>query len=210
MIAAVVTPKRMLVPLALLASGIGTFALVGLAGLSVIERYLIVAALALLVFAAVALGGFTMLRPGSLPRRAWALGALALVVYGLVFTVTRVNPDRFVNELRFRGDAHAALEQVLRDPGGQGRAALRAADGAQPQARAGRALGRGAAGGPRARARGRRTRSRPRGRRSTSRAASRCSSTRFTDPADPPTIQVPPAGFRRVATSPYYAAYVRC
>ena len=56
-------PRRAVMPLVLLASGIGTFVLIGIAGLSVIERYLIVAALALLVFAAVALGGFTMLRP---------------------------------------------------------------------------------------------------------------------------------------------------
>ena len=59
-------PRRAVMPLVLLLSGIGTFVLIGIAGLSVIERYLIVAALALLVFAAVALGGFTMLRPGRL------------------------------------------------------------------------------------------------------------------------------------------------
>ena len=59
----------------LLLSGIGTFALIGVAGLSVIERYLIVAALALLVFAAVALGGFTMLRPGR-ARTGWAAATL--------------------------------------------------------------------------------------------------------------------------------------
>ena len=57
-------------PLVLLVSGIGTFVLIGVAGLSVIERYLIVAALALLVFAAVGVGGFTMLRPGRL-RTGW-------------------------------------------------------------------------------------------------------------------------------------------
>ena len=56
-------------PLVLLASGIGTFVLIGIAGLSVIERYLIVAALALLVFAAVGVGGFTMLRPGRAADR---------------------------------------------------------------------------------------------------------------------------------------------
>ena len=46
--------------------------LIGVAGASVIERYLAVAALALLVFAAVALGGWTMLRPGRL-RTAWTV-----------------------------------------------------------------------------------------------------------------------------------------
>ena len=103
-------------PLALLVAGIGTFLLIGIAGLSVIERYLIVPALALIVFAAVTFGGFSMLRPGTLVRRLWALGALALVLYGVLFTVTRVNVDRFRNELQFRGDAHAALDDVLRAP----------------------------------------------------------------------------------------------
>ena len=64
-------------PLVLLLSGIGTFVLIGVAGLSVIERYLIVAALALLVFAAVAVGGFTMLRPRpAADRRGWSASAV--------------------------------------------------------------------------------------------------------------------------------------
>ena len=49
-------------PLALFVSGVGTFVLIGVAGASVIERYLAIAAVALLVFAGVFLGGFTMLR----------------------------------------------------------------------------------------------------------------------------------------------------
>ena len=44
-------------PLSLLVVGIGTFFLVGLAGLSVIDRYLLVPSLMVMVFAAVALGG---------------------------------------------------------------------------------------------------------------------------------------------------------
>ena len=51
---------------------------IGVAGASVIERYLAVAALALMVFAAVAFGGWTMLRPGRL-RTAWMVGAVAIV-----------------------------------------------------------------------------------------------------------------------------------
>src|SRR4051812_6125603 len=72
-------PRRAAMPLVLLLSGLATFVLIGVAGLSVIERYLIVAALSLLVFASVALGGFTMLRPGRL-RTAWATGAALLVL----------------------------------------------------------------------------------------------------------------------------------
>ena len=32
----------------------------------------------------------------------------------------------------------------------------------------------------------------------------------WTSPSDDPRIQLPPPGFTRVLTSPFYAAYVRC
>jgi hypothetical protein len=115
-LAVVLTPRRALVPLALLLSGVGTFVLLGLAGLSVIDRYLLVPSLCVMVFAAVFIAGWTMLRERSAWRRAWATAAAALVVFGIVFTATRVNLVQLRNELRFRGDAHTALVQVLRDP----------------------------------------------------------------------------------------------
>jgi hypothetical protein len=113
--AAVLVPRRIVMPFAVLAVGIGTFLLVGLGGFSVIDRYLLVTSMMVMVFCAVALAGWTMLRPGRL-RTAWAIAALALVVYGVVFTATRVNLSRLDNELAFRGDAHAALHDVLGDP----------------------------------------------------------------------------------------------
>ena len=67
-IALVMAPRRMAMPFVLLASGIGTFVLIGIAGASVIERYLAVAAVALLLFAAVFFAGFTMLRPAACAR----------------------------------------------------------------------------------------------------------------------------------------------
>jgi hypothetical protein len=115
-LAALLTPRRAVMPLALFLAGVGTFALVGLAGLSVIDRYLLVPSLCVMIFAGVFLGGWTMLRERSVPRRVWATGAAALVVFGIVFTATRVNLVQLQNELRFRGDAHTALVQVLRDP----------------------------------------------------------------------------------------------
>jgi uncharacterized membrane protein len=114
--AAVLVPRRMAMPLVLLVVGIGTFALVGVGGFSVIDRYLLVTSMMVMVFCAVALAGWTLLREGTLLRRAWAVGALLLVVYGAAFTATRVNLDRLDRELEFRGDAHAALHDVLADP----------------------------------------------------------------------------------------------
>lgn len=115
-LAVVLTPRRALMPLVLFAIGAGTFALVGLAGLSVIDRYLLVPSLCVMIFAAVFIAGWTMLERGTAWRRVWATGAVAIVVFGVVFTATRVNLTQLRNELRFRGDAHVALEQVLGDP----------------------------------------------------------------------------------------------
>ena len=115
-LAVLLTPRRALMPLVLFAAGAGTFALVGAAGLSVIDRYLLVPSLCVMVFAAVFVAGWTMLEPGGPWRRAWATGAAALVAFGIVFTATHVNLVQLRNELRFRGDAHVALERVLRHP----------------------------------------------------------------------------------------------
>src|SRR4051794_24652192 len=109
-------PRRVWMPLALFVSGVGTFFMVGVAGLSVIERYLLVPSLMVMLFAGVAVAGWTMLRPGSLIRRGWMLGSLALVVFGVVFTLTRVSLSSIDSQLRFRGDAHAALSALLSKP----------------------------------------------------------------------------------------------
>jgi hypothetical protein len=115
-LAIALTPRRAAMPLALFGAGVGTFAAVGVAGLSVIDRYLLVPSLCVMVFAAVFIAGWTMLVEGTWRRRIWAVGALALVVFGIVFTATRVNLNTIDTELRFRGDAHIALEQVLDAP----------------------------------------------------------------------------------------------
>jgi len=209
--AVVAAPRRAAMPLVLLLSGVGTFVLIGIAGLSVIERYLIVAALALLVFAAVALGGFTMLRPGSL-RTAWATLAVLLAIAGTVLTATRVDVAALTNELQFRGDAHTALKRVLHTPAVT--RALRCGPLTAPNHKLvpdsrwlldlprGRVLARADPDLPRRRA---------------SRGVALYVTSRFalfrhafTNNVDPPSIQVPPPGWRRVATSEYVAAYARC
>jgi hypothetical protein len=114
-LAIVLVPRRLVMPGLLLIVGLGTFVLVGIAGLSVIDRYLLVPSLMFMVFAAVALGGWSMLAPGRL-RTAWIVGSVLLVGYGVGFTLTRVNFDTFRNELSFRGHAHAALVRLFDDP----------------------------------------------------------------------------------------------
>ncbi len=111
-LAVLIAPKRSIMPAALLGIGIATFFLVGLAGLSVIDRYLLVPSLMVMIFGAVAIGGWTMLHHGRW-RTVWMVGAAGLVIFGLVFTATRVNLSSFANELQFRRDSHASLVAVL-------------------------------------------------------------------------------------------------
>src|SRR3954447_26093091 len=206
-------PRRALMPAALFISGVATFVAVAVAGLSVIPRYLLIPSLMVMVFCGVALAGWTMLRSGSRLRLAWAIGAAALVVFGAAFTLTRVNVARFDSELRFRGDAHRSLRTILHAPAvkaglrcggvsvpthklipdvrwvadlGAERVVARSdpSRATQQSARRGVALvvvGRGA-----------------------------LARQVFVDSTVDPLVNIPPAGFRRVATSQYYAAYVRC
>jgi len=114
-LAAYLVPRRIAMPTALFVVGIGTFAAVGLAGLSIIQRYLLVPSLMVMVFAAVAFGGWTMLHDGR-ARRTWAALSILAVLGGGYYTASRVNLKVFDNELTFRADYREGLEQVLRDP----------------------------------------------------------------------------------------------
>jgi len=218
--ALVLVPRRMVMPLVLLAAGVGTFALVGLGGFSVIDRYLLVSSLMIMVFCAVALAGWTMLRAGSRVRTAWAVGAGLLVVFGIVFTAIRVNVTRLESELRFRGDAHRGLHQVLAAPAV--RAGLRCGPVSVPnhklipdvrwildlgpgqvlarsqalnRTRAGRVVRRRIATGGVALF--------PVERSAVLRQA-------LVSENDDTRTVLPPDGYLRAAVSPYYAAYVRC
>ena len=214
-IAAILTPRRILWPAVLLASGIGTFVAIGIAGLSVIERYLIVASLALLVFAAVALGGWSMLRPQSRARRWWMTGAGLAVAAGITVTLINLNLRHFDQQLSFRGDAHVALQEVLRHP--EVRAGLRCGPLTVPNHKL-VPDARWIADEPfeRVWARAEQFRSvdrhRPQRRGVAIYVTSRFAlfNQAFTNDSDPAVIQVPPDGWSPVARTRYYAAYARC
>ena len=206
-------PRRSLGPLLLLGAGLGTFLAIGAAGASIIERYLVIAALGLLVFAAFALGGWSLLEPGSGARRWWAGVALVAVLAGATYTALNLNLRRFESELTFRGDAHDALAQVLRAP------AVRRALPCGPLTFPNHKLvpdARWILDLPyekvRARAEyARRGRPMPRSGvaiYATSRMA--IFKHAWTDDSDPATIQNPPAGWAPVARSAHYTAYAHC
>jgi hypothetical protein len=109
-------PRRAVMPAALWLIGTGTFVLVGIAGLSVIDRYLLVPTLMVMVFAAVALAGWTMLRADLPIRKVWAVASALIVIYGVVFSATRVNFRVFDAELQLRGASHRSLVDLLDQP----------------------------------------------------------------------------------------------
>jgi hypothetical protein len=204
-------PRRLVMPAVLLVSGIGTFVLVGLAGLSVIERYLIVPSLALMIFAAVAIGGWTMLRPCARVRQVWALAAILVVAGGAVYTATRVKLPSLTTELRFRGDSHVALAELLDRP------AVRQGLKCGPLSVPNHKLipdSRWILNLPKRRVL---ARSDPASAGKVDRGVAVFVTGRtaifrqaYTQDTDSSLIQVPAPGFQRRATSRYYAAYVRC
>ncbi len=217
-LAVYLVPRRVATPAALYGVGLGTFLLVGIAGLSVIDRYLLVPSLMMMVFAGVAFAGWSMLEPGRV-RTAWMVAAGLLAVAAVAFTIPRISLVSFDTDLRFRGEAHDALEQVFAAPAvrrglacgpvsvpshklipdtrwildrGEGGVYARADPqaGAQPKRSIGRRPDRGVA----------------------LFVVNRTAILRqaLVDSADDPLDSVPADGWVRAATTPYYAAYVKC
>ncbi|MDX6665732.1 MAG: hypothetical protein QOG68_1938 [Solirubrobacteraceae bacterium] len=210
-IAVALFPRRAVgMPALLLAIGLATFGLVGVAGLSIINRYLLVPGLMILIFAGVALGGWTMLSDG-LVRRIWAgLFAVALVGGGVLFAIN-FNPVRFQNELDFRGRYRGDLIRLLDNPAVK--AGLKCGPLSTPNHKlipdvrwvtglgADRVIAR----------------SDPSKRRRIHRGVALFVTQRyallrqaFVSPLDDPRTELPLPGFTRVAGDGYYGAYVRC
>src|SRR3954451_10199501 len=90
-IAVYLVPRRLGMPLLMLAIGVATFGLVGLGGLSIINRYLLVPSLMVMIFAGVFVAGWTLLEPGGTLRRAWIGLSVGLAVFAVAWTVVNAN-----------------------------------------------------------------------------------------------------------------------
>lgn len=108
-------PRRVLVPLVVLASLLFVFVAEGAAGASVVDRYMVGAAVVLLVFCAVAVGGWSMLRPGTLQRRAWIVCAALLVLYAGVSAATTLSLSSLRTTLAYHEEFHEGLVAALHD-----------------------------------------------------------------------------------------------
>jgi hypothetical protein len=106
----------MAVPLALLGTGALTFVAIGIAGLSLIPRYLTVPAVALCVLAGYAVLGFTTLAPGP-ARERWRRLAFAALAVGIAFLAVKASSfARLRDELRFIDRTHDDLATLLAEP----------------------------------------------------------------------------------------------
>jgi hypothetical protein len=109
------TPRRARTPLGALVLLLAVFVLEGAAGASVIDRYLLGAAVMMLLFCAVAVGGWAMLEPGTLMRRVWMALAALLVAYGVASAATTLNLTSLRNTLAYHEDFHKGLAVALHD-----------------------------------------------------------------------------------------------
>jgi len=115
-LAAFIAPRRAIVPLVALVLLYAVYLLEGAGGASVIDRYLLGAATLALLFCAVSVGGWSMLEPGSLLRRAWIGFALVLVVYGTVSVATTLSLSQLRTTLAEHEDFHKGLATAVHSP----------------------------------------------------------------------------------------------
>src|SRR5271154_569037 len=99
-------PRRVLVPLSTLLLLTGVYVAEGAVGASVVDRYPMGAAIMLLPFCAVSIGGWAMLAPGSRLRQVWIAGAVALVIYGVDTVATTLSLSSLRTTLAYHNDFH--------------------------------------------------------------------------------------------------------
>jgi hypothetical protein len=109
-------PRRVLVPLVVLASLLFVFVAEGAAGASVVDRYMVGAAVVMIVFCAVTVGGWSMLQRGTALRRVWIAGAALLVLYGGVSAATTLSLTSLRTTLAYHEDFHEGLAAALHSP----------------------------------------------------------------------------------------------
>jgi hypothetical protein len=110
------TPRRMLVPLVVLGCLLFVFIAEGAAGASVVDRYMVGASIVMLVFCALAVGGWSMLEPGAALRRVWIAGAVVLLAYGAVSAASTLSLSSLRTTLADHENFHEGLAAALHNP----------------------------------------------------------------------------------------------
>jgi hypothetical protein len=110
------TPRRVGIPLVALLLLLATFVAEGAVGASMVDRYMLGASAVLLLFCAVTLGGWAMLEPRTMARRAWILAAAALLAYGVSSAATTLNLTQLRTTLAYHEDFHRGLAAAFANP----------------------------------------------------------------------------------------------
>lgn len=110
------TPRRVRVPLAVLVLLLCVYVGEGAGGASVIDRYMMGSAALLLPFCALAIGGWSLLEPGSWLRRVWMAGGAALVLYGALAAVSVTSLTNARTTLSYHENFHEGLAAALHAP----------------------------------------------------------------------------------------------
>ncbi|MFZ2113499.1 MAG: hypothetical protein WAU77_07185 [Solirubrobacteraceae bacterium] len=113
LIAIWLTPRRVLVPLVVLATLLFVFVAEGAVGASVVDRYMIGSSVVMLVFCAVAVGGWSMLDPGTALRRLWMVAAALLVLYGAASAANTLSLSSLRTTLADHENFHEGLASAL-------------------------------------------------------------------------------------------------
>jgi hypothetical protein len=116
LIAIWLTPRRVLVPLVVLGTLLFVFVAEGAVGASVVDRYMIGSSVVMLVFCAVAVGGWSMLEPGTALRRVWMVAAALLVLYGAASAANTLSLSSLRTTLADHENFHEGLASALHSP----------------------------------------------------------------------------------------------
>lgn len=115
-IAVWLTPRRVLVPLVVLGTLLFVFVAEGAVGASVVDRYMIGSSVVMLVFCAVAVGGWSMLEPGTALRRVWVVAAALLILYGAASAANTLSLSSLRTTLADHENFHEGLASALHSP----------------------------------------------------------------------------------------------
>jgi Dolichyl-phosphate-mannose-protein mannosyltransferase len=215
-------PRRTLPPLCALLVIIAAFVAEGAAGASLIDRYYMTAATLMLLFCALALGGWSMLRPGSTWRRVWMAAAAALILYGGLSAARSLSLSNLRTTLAYHEDFHKGLATALASAPVKAVLArcpllslpdnklipdarwILGSAGQQDIVARSQASSQAQAGDPRL------ERRLQHGSVAVYPLGSAVFFEAIVDVGDDPRVQVPQPGFRRIYTSHYYAVYANC
>jgi len=116
LLALILVPRRVVVPVVIVVAGIFMFALVTAGGLAPVHRYLMAPAAVATIFTGFLLGGWTVLEKGSKLRSVWAGLAVLVVAFGVYATAASLNFRKLRYDPVFWAQTHRDMQKLLANP----------------------------------------------------------------------------------------------